>query len=79
MYQVVNSRPTVGQSSMVDSDASLAHLGTVVDLPPTLVKPPIVQVYSRRLVTIDTCPAPAPSSSDPSSDLDLPISLQKVK
>ncbi|RVW53673.1 Retrovirus-related Pol polyprotein from transposon RE1 [Vitis vinifera] len=52
VYQVVNSRPTVGQSSMVDSDASLAHF--------------------------DTCPAPAPSSSDPSSDLDLPISLRKV-
>ena len=42
VYQVVNSRPTVGQSSMVDSDASLAHLGTVGDVPPTPVKPPIV-------------------------------------
>ena len=30
-------------------------------------------------MTTDTCPAPAPSSSDPSSDLDLPISLQKGK
>ncbi|RVW81598.1 Retrovirus-related Pol polyprotein from transposon RE1 [Vitis vinifera] len=30
-------------------------------------------------VTTDTCPAPAPSSSDPSSDLDLPISLRKGK
>ena len=79
MYQVVNSRPTVGQSSMVDSDASLAHLGTVVDVPPAPVKPPIVQVYSRRPVTTDTCPALAPSSSDPSSDLDLPISLRKGK
>ncbi|RVW95925.1 putative mitochondrial protein [Vitis vinifera] len=78
VYQVVNSRPTVGQSSIVDSDASLAHLGTVVDVPPAPVKPPIVLVYSRRLVTTDTCPAPAPSSSDPSSDLDLPISLQKA-
>ncbi|KAJ9685291.1 hypothetical protein PVL29_017351 [Vitis rotundifolia] len=79
VYQVVNSRPTVGQSSMVDSDASLAHLGTVVDVPTAPVKPPIVQVYSRCLVTTDTCPAPAPSSSDPSSDLDLPISLRKGK
>ncbi|RVW96782.1 Retrovirus-related Pol polyprotein from transposon RE1 [Vitis vinifera] len=52
VYQVVNSRPTVGQSSVV---------------------------YSRRPVTTDTCPAPAPSSSDPSSDLDLPISLRKGK
>ncbi|KAJ9673153.1 hypothetical protein PVL29_026432 [Vitis rotundifolia] len=79
VYQVVNSRPTVGQSSMVDSDASLAHLGTVVDVPTAPVKPPIVQVYSRHPVTTDTCPAPASSSSDPSSDLDLPISLQKGK
>ncbi|RVX01807.1 Retrovirus-related Pol polyprotein from transposon TNT 1-94 [Vitis vinifera] len=79
VYQVVNSRPTVGQSSVVDFDVSLAHLGTVVDVPPTLVKPPIVQVYSRHPVTTDTCPAPAPSSSDPSSDLDLPISLPKSK
>ena len=72
---MVNSRPTVGQSSMVDSDASLAHLGTVVDVPPTPIKPPIIQVYSRHLMTTDTCPAPAPSSSNPSSDLDLPIRL----
>ena len=79
VYQVVNSRPTVGQSSMVDSDVSLAHLGTIVDVPPAPVKPPIVQVYSRRPVTTDTCPALAPSSSDPSSDLDLPISLRKGK
>ncbi|KAJ9678523.1 hypothetical protein PVL29_020646 [Vitis rotundifolia] len=76
---MVNSRPTVGQSSMVDSDASFAHLGTIVDVLPAPVKPPIVQVYSRRQVTIDTCPAPAFSSSDPSSDLDLPIRLRKSK
>ncbi|RVW27977.1 Retrovirus-related Pol polyprotein from transposon TNT 1-94 [Vitis vinifera] len=76
---MVNSRPTVGQSSVVDSDASLAHLGPVVNIPPAPDKPPIVQVYSQRPVTTDTCPAPAPSSSDPSSDLDLPISLRKGK
>ena len=79
VYQVVNSRPTVGQSSVVDSDASLAPSGPVVHIPPAPAKPPIVQVYSRRPVTTDTCPAPAPSSSDPSSDLDLPISLRKGK
>ncbi|RVW51817.1 Retrovirus-related Pol polyprotein from transposon TNT 1-94 [Vitis vinifera] len=79
VYQVINSRPTVGQSSVVDSDASLAHSGPVVNIPPAPAKPPIVQVYSRRPVTTDTCPAPAPSSSDPSSDLDLPISLRKGK
>ncbi|KAJ9671119.1 hypothetical protein PVL29_027218 [Vitis rotundifolia] len=77
VYQVVNSRPTGGQLSMVDSDASLAHLGTVVDVPTAPVKPPIVQVYSRGPVTTDTCPTATPSSSDPSSDLDLPISLRK--
>ena len=48
MYQVVNSRLTVGQSSVVDYDASLAHLGPVVNIPPAPDKPPIVQVYSRR-------------------------------
>ncbi|RVW41005.1 Retrovirus-related Pol polyprotein from transposon TNT 1-94 [Vitis vinifera] len=79
VYQVVNSRPTVGQSSVVDSDASLAHSSPVVNIPPAPAKPPIVQMYSRRPVTTDTCPAPAPSSSDPSSDLDLPISLWKGK
>ncbi|RVW19501.1 Retrovirus-related Pol polyprotein from transposon TNT 1-94 [Vitis vinifera] len=79
VYQVVNSRPTVRQSSVVDSDASLAHSSPVVNIPPAPAKPPIVQVYSRRPVTTDTCPAPAPSSSDPSSDLDLPISLRKGK
>ncbi|RVW51460.1 Retrovirus-related Pol polyprotein from transposon TNT 1-94 [Vitis vinifera] len=78
VYQVVNSRPTVRQSSMVDSEASLAHLGTILDVPPAPIKPPIVQVYSRRLMTTNTCPAPAPLSSDPSSDLDLPISLRKA-
>ncbi|RVX21101.1 Retrovirus-related Pol polyprotein from transposon TNT 1-94 [Vitis vinifera] len=79
VYQVVNSRPTIGQSSVVDSDASLAHLGLIVNIPPAPDKPPIVQVYSRRPVTTDTCPTPAPSSSDPSSDLDLPISFRKGK
>ena len=64
---------------MVDSDASLAHLGIVVDVLPVPAKPPIVQVYSQCPVTTDTCPAPAPSSSDPSSDLDLTISLPKSK
>ncbi|RVW33229.1 Retrovirus-related Pol polyprotein from transposon RE1 [Vitis vinifera] len=35
--------------------------------------------YLHGWVRIVTCPAPAPSSSDPSSDLDLPISLRKGK
>ena len=44
VYQVVNSRLTIGQSRVVDSDASLAHLGPVVNIPPAPDKPPIVQV-----------------------------------
>ncbi|RVW21587.1 ATP synthase subunit beta, chloroplastic [Vitis vinifera] len=77
VYQVVNSRPTVGQSSMVDSDASLAHLSTVVDVSPALNKPPIVQVYSRRPVTTDTCPTPAPLSSDLLVILTFPLTFKK--
>ncbi|RVW98087.1 ATP synthase subunit beta, chloroplastic [Vitis vinifera] len=77
VYQVVNSRPIVGQSSMVDSDASLAHLGIVVNVPPALVKPPIVQVYSRCLVTTYTCPTPAPLSSDLSVILTFPLAFKK--
>ncbi|KAK3040300.1 hypothetical protein RJ639_028215 [Escallonia herrerae] len=43
------------------------------------VKPTIVQVYSRRREHHDTCPKPAPSSSDPPpNDLDLPIGLRKA-
>src|SRR5262249_820449 len=44
-------------------------------------RPPIVQVYSRRQVTNDTCPASKTSSSldPPLNDLDLPISLRKGK
>ncbi|KAL6315575.1 hypothetical protein AAG906_000880 [Vitis piasezkii] len=78
VYQVVNSRPTVGQSNMIDSNASLAHLGIVVDVPPAPVKPPIVQVYSQRPVTTDTCPAPTLSSFDPSSDLKFPLAFKKA-
>ncbi|RVX00652.1 Retrovirus-related Pol polyprotein from transposon RE1 [Vitis vinifera] len=77
VYQVVNSIPTVGQSSVVDCDASLAHLGPVVNIPPAPDKPPIVQVYSRRPVTTDTCPTPTPSSSDPSTSIDS-ISVPKT-
>ncbi|XP_019237369.1 PREDICTED: uncharacterized protein LOC109217568 [Nicotiana attenuata] len=45
-------------------------------------RPPVVQVYSRRQQTNDTCSAPVPSSSDlpppnPPEKLDLPIALRK--
>lgn len=50
---------------------------------PAPARQPIVHVYSRRRETKDTCPAPAPSSSDPLQvsppDLDLPIALRKGK
>jgi len=39
-------------------------------------RPPIVQVYSRRRETDDTCHAPV-RSHDPSENLDLPIALRK--
>ena len=51
----------------------------VVDLLPAPAKPPIVQEYSRRQETKDTCPASTSSLSDPPSDLDLPIGLHKGK
>lgn len=47
---------------------------------PPLQRPPIHHVYSRRLVSNDSCHAPmASSSSDSSPDLDLPIAIQKGK
>ncbi|OIT27486.1 hypothetical protein A4A49_55574, partial [Nicotiana attenuata] len=55
------------------------------DVPSAPAKPPIVQVYSRRQKTNDTCPAPTPSSSDPPplntslESLDIPIALRKGK
>ncbi|RVX16304.1 Retrovirus-related Pol polyprotein from transposon RE1 [Vitis vinifera] len=49
VYQVVNSRPIVRQSSVLSAPNDN-----------------------------NTCPAPAPLSSDPSSDLNLPISLRKA-
>ncbi|KAK3000825.1 hypothetical protein RJ639_020264, partial [Escallonia herrerae] len=53
-------------------------LGELAIVALALVKPPIVQVYSRRREHHDTCPEPASSSSDPPpTDLDLPIGLRK--
>ena len=52
---------------------------------PATVQPPIVHVYSRRLVTPDSCSPLASSSEDPvttndrDSNLDLPIALRKGK
>ncbi|KAL5741578.1 hypothetical protein ACOSP7_028310 [Xanthoceras sorbifolium] len=42
------------------------------------VKPPIIQIYSRRTPP-DSCPAPTPLSSDPVPSDDLPIALRKGK
>lgn len=38
----------------------------------------IVQVYSRRRLTSDICPAPTTSSYYPQTDLDLSINLRKA-
>ncbi|KAF9663551.1 hypothetical protein SADUNF_Sadunf17G0063100 [Salix dunnii] len=68
IYQVTIS------NTLTDSSGQ-PHDG--VDVSPTPARPPIVQVYSRRQETTDTCPAPTPLLSDPPCDLDLPIGLRK--
>ncbi|KAK2965361.1 hypothetical protein RJ640_013824 [Escallonia rubra] len=73
------SNATDGANSGVAQSEDVNCLGKQAIIPSAPVKPPIVQVYSRRREHHDTCPAPIPSSSDPSSnDLDLPIGLRKV-
>nr|XP_009789918.1 PREDICTED: uncharacterized protein LOC104237459 [Nicotiana sylvestris] len=72
------------------SPSSIEHQSNILPsapAPTVLAKPSIAQVYSRRQQTNDTCSAPVPSSSVPSStdlpppdppgDLDLPIALRK--
>ncbi|KAK2980072.1 hypothetical protein RJ640_028801 [Escallonia rubra] len=72
------SNATDGANSGVAQSEDVNWLGEQAIIPSAPVKPPIVQVYSRRREHHDTCPAPAPSSSDPpSNDLDLPIGLRK--
>ncbi|KAK3022770.1 hypothetical protein RJ639_046733 [Escallonia herrerae] len=73
------SNATDGASSGVVQSEDVDCLGEQATVPSTPVKPPIVQVYSRRREHHHTCPAPNPSSSDPPpNDLDLPIGLRKV-
>ncbi|OIT19193.1 hypothetical protein A4A49_44137, partial [Nicotiana attenuata] len=72
---------------VIDSGAAdhMTDDGVSSDFPSAPAKPPIVQVYSRRQKTNDTCPAPTPSSSDPPplntslESLDIPIALPKGK
>ncbi|KAK2986874.1 hypothetical protein RJ640_000992 [Escallonia rubra] len=72
------SNATDGANSGVAQSENVNCLGEQAIVPSAPVKPPIVQVYSRRREHHDTCPAPVPSSSDPpSNDLDLPIGLRK--
>ncbi|RVW93300.1 Retrovirus-related Pol polyprotein from transposon RE1 [Vitis vinifera] len=52
-------RPTVGQSSVVDSDASLAHLGPVVNILLLQTNHQLFRCTLGAPVTTDTCPAPA--------------------
>ncbi|KAL6313121.1 hypothetical protein AAG906_021652 [Vitis piasezkii] len=84
---VVFSEDTPFYSSPPNSEITIPSTPTdsseqphvVVDILPTSAKPPIVQEYSRRQETKDTCPAPTSSLSDPPSDLDLSIGLRKGK
>ncbi|KAK2980964.1 hypothetical protein RJ640_018048 [Escallonia rubra] len=72
------SNATDVANSGVAQSEDVNCLGEQAIIPSAPVKPPIVQVYSRRREHHDTCPAPIPSSSDPpSNDLDLPIGLRK--
>ncbi|KAK2970062.1 hypothetical protein RJ640_006535 [Escallonia rubra] len=72
------SNATDGANSGVAQSEDVNCLGEQAIIPSAPVKPPIVQVYSRRREHHDTCPAPVLSSSDPpSNDLDLPIGLRK--
>ncbi|KAK2992477.1 hypothetical protein RJ640_011616 [Escallonia rubra] len=72
------SNATDGANSGVAQSEDVNCLGKQAIIPSAPVKPPILQVYSRRREHYDTCPAPVPSSSDPpSNDLDLPIGLCK--
>ncbi|KAK3015718.1 hypothetical protein RJ639_005918 [Escallonia herrerae] len=68
-----------GTSSGVAQSEDVDCLGEQPIVTSAPVKPPIVQVNSRRQEHHDTCPEPAYSSSDPPpTDLDLPIDLRKV-
>ncbi|KAK2970794.1 hypothetical protein RJ640_007090 [Escallonia rubra] len=72
------SNATDGANSGVAQSEDVDCLAEQAIIPSAPMKPPIVQVYSRRREHHDTCAAPAPSSSDPPpNDLDLPIGLRK--
>ncbi|KAK3019401.1 hypothetical protein RJ639_004651 [Escallonia herrerae] len=72
------SNATDGANSSVAQSEDVDCLGEQAIIPSSPVKPPIVQVYPRKQERHDTCPAPAPSSSNPPpNDLDLPIGLHK--
>ncbi|KAK3027217.1 hypothetical protein RJ639_040806 [Escallonia herrerae] len=74
------SNATDGANSGVAQSEDVNCLTEQAIIPSAPVNPPIVQVYSRRREHHDTCPTPAPSSSDPPpNDLDLPIGLRKGK
>src|SRR5262249_8121105 len=72
IYQIASNigEPPINPPIPEDGDQPADNTPSILD------KPSIVQVYSRRQVTNDTCPAPETSSSSnpPPNDLDLPIS-----
>ncbi|KAK3003550.1 hypothetical protein RJ639_019485 [Escallonia herrerae] len=77
IFPTVPIEPAISEDrNLEDEDVDCLGEQAIVTSAP--VKPPIVQVYSRRPEHHDTCPEPASSSSDPPpTDLDLPTGLRK--
>src|SRR5262249_55073732 len=77
IYQITSNigEPTINNQVPRDCEQPADNTQSALD------RLPIVQVYSRRQVIDDTCPAPKTlsSSNPPQNDLDLPISRRKGK
>nr|XP_016492553.1 PREDICTED: uncharacterized protein LOC107812042 [Nicotiana tabacum] len=82
VYQATRTLTEQLDDTLRSPSSSIEHQSTIMPSVPAPARPPIVQVYSRRRETNDTCPAPVPASFDsslldPSDNLDLPIALLK--
>ncbi|OIT06337.1 hypothetical protein A4A49_61493, partial [Nicotiana attenuata] len=85
VYQVTRTLTEQSDDVPPSPSSSIEHQSTIVLLAPSPIVfegPPIVQVYSRRQETNDTCLTPVRSSSnpllpDPPENLGLPIDLRK--